>query len=325
MSIKFDGSTAPPAGRREGVQLETGQMEEEERGRRREGERGGRGEREREEEKEEEEKEEEEKEEEEEKDEDEGGGGRRGEEKKDEEEKQEEEGEEEEEEKEEFPARFLSIERILSPQLGPRPPLLSLLSPDGYLQGLPGGFTLDSGHPRPPVPVQVPVPVPGCLQYRGLDFGEPFYPCGVYLPPDSAGQFQLHLEPDPSLGNQLLKLVHLRPDSRQVSGFHGYQQGGVPCAQAQLLRQKPRMRTVFTDGQTKRLEALFALTDYPAVEARAELARSAGLSEETVRVWFKNRRARRKRQRSGSKVTPPSPPSPPPPGGAETRVFASVL
>lgn len=44
------------------------------------------------------------------------------------------------------------------------------------------------------------------------------------------------------------------------------------------------MRTVFTDSQTKQLEALFELTDYPAVEVRAELARSTGLSEETVRV-----------------------------------------
>lgn len=44
------------------------------------------------------------------------------------------------------------------------------------------------------------------------------------------------------------------------------------------------MRTVFTDGQTKRLEALFELTDYPTVEARADVARSTGLSEETVRV-----------------------------------------
>ena len=44
------------------------------------------------------------------------------------------------------------------------------------------------------------------------------------------------------------------------------------------------MRTVFTDCQTKQLEALFELTDYPAVEARAEVARSTGLNEETVRV-----------------------------------------
>ncbi|XP_059188057.1 dharma [Centropristis striata] len=82
------------------------------------------------------------------------------------------------------------------------------------------------------------------------------------------------------------------------------------------------MRTVFTDTQTKRLEALFELTDYPPVEARAEAARSTGLSEETVRVWFKNRRARRKRQRSGSKVKSQSPS---PSTAAEKNLFTSYL
>lgn len=44
------------------------------------------------------------------------------------------------------------------------------------------------------------------------------------------------------------------------------------------------MRTVFTESQSSQLEALFHRTDYPAAEARAELARSSGLTEETVRV-----------------------------------------
>nr|AAI65258.1 Dharma protein [Danio rerio] len=61
-------------------------------------------------------------------------------------------------------------------------------------------------------------------------------------------------------------------------------------------RPRGRIRTVFTDNQTEQLERLFAVTDYPTVETRAELAQNTGLSEETVRVWFKNRRARRKRQ-----------------------------
>lgn len=69
-------------------------------------------------------------------------------------------------------------------------------------------------------------------------------------------------------------------------GYHGYQQAEV-CSQAQQ-RQRARMRTVFTDSQVKQLEALFELTDYPAVEARAEVARSTGLSEETVRVSAQN-------------------------------------
>ncbi|CAL9691206.1 unnamed protein product [Knipowitschia caucasica] len=58
---------------------------------------------------------------------------------------------------------------------------------------------------------------------------------------------------------------------------------------------KPRVRTVFTHTQLQRLEELFEHTRYPAPDKRAEVARSTGLSEETVRVWFKNHRARRKR------------------------------
>lgn len=70
-------------------------------------------------------------------------------------------------------------------------------------------------------------------------------------------------------------------------------------------RQKARMRTVFTDGQTKQLEALFALTDYPAAEARADVSRSSGLSEETVRVSVALRRAQEPRWRPhGSPRTP---------------------
>lgn len=67
-----------------------------------------------------------------------------------------------------------------------------------------------------------------------------------------------------------------------LADLHGYCRAGVP-AQAQL-RQRARVRTVFTDAQMRQLEALFDLTDYPPAEARAEVAKSSGLSEETVRV-----------------------------------------
>uniref|UniRef100_A0A4W4GCT9 Homeobox domain-containing protein n=1 Tax=Electrophorus electricus TaxID=8005 RepID=A0A4W4GCT9_ELEEL len=70
-------------------------------------------------------------------------------------------------------------------------------------------------------------------------------------------------------------------------------------------RQRNRIRTVFTESQTKQLDQLFSLTDYPSAEARAALAKSTGLSEETVRVWFKNRRARRKIQKSTSSAMGP--------------------
>ncbi|XP_047451080.1 dharma [Mugil cephalus] len=197
-----------------------------------------------------------------------------------------------------------SIERILSPQVGHKD-----FSADGYLRGVPGGFCLDSGNLRAPASVPVPVPVPvfvsGCVQYRGVSFGDAFNPyhtdfTGIY---PNSGVF--------------MHFSHDSADAQSMAGFNGFHQ--VPPQ----TRQKSRMRTVFTDSQTKQLEALFELTDYPAVEARAEVARSTGLSEETVRVWFKNRRARRKR--SGSKVKSSSPPPPPPSAEAERKVFTSIL
>ncbi|XP_045930779.1 dharma [Micropterus dolomieu] len=206
-----------------------------------------------------------------------------------------------------------SIERILSPQLGHKPPGTDI-SPDGYLQGLPGGFYLDSGNrpPVPPAPVPVPVPMPGYLQYRGLRCGEAFYPYGTGFHHtdctcmySNSGVYQHFSSQDSA-------------DAQSLAGYHGYHQAG---ASAQS-RQKTRMRTVFTDSQTRQLEALFELTDYPAVQARAEVARSTGLSEEIVRVWFKNRRARRKRQCGESKVRSPSPPRS---AGAENKVFTSFI
>ncbi|XP_030257456.1 cone-rod homeobox protein-like [Sparus aurata] len=199
-----------------------------------------------------------------------------------------------------------SIERILSPQLGHKPPVTEA-SPDLYLQGFPAGFSPDSGSFRPPT-----MSVPGCLQYRGMGFGEAFYPCGAgFHPADFSRVYS-----NPGV------YVHFSSqepaDAQQLVGYHGYHQAG---AQPQP-RQRSRMRTVFTDGQTKRLEALFELTDYPTVEARADVARSTGLSEETVRVWFKNRRARRKRQRSGSQVKSPSPPRS---AGAEKTLLTTFL
>ncbi|KAK9517654.1 hypothetical protein VZT92_023003 [Zoarces viviparus] len=71
--------------------------------------------------------------------------------------------------------------------------------------------------------------------------------------------------------------------------------------------QRARMRTIFTVSQIKQLESLFKVTEYPTTEACTELARSFGLSETPVRVWFQNCRAKRKRRRSGSKVKSSSP------------------
>lgn len=50
------------------------------------------------------------------------------------------------------------------------------------------------------------------------------------------------------------------------------------------MRQRNRIRTVFTENQIKHLDHLFSITDYPSTENRAQLAKRTGLSEETVRV-----------------------------------------
>ena len=76
-------------------------------------------------------------------------------------------------------------------------------------------------------------------------------------------------------------------------GYHGYHQNGVS---ALSQSRQNRMRTVFTNSQTKRLEALHEQTDYPAVDARAEVARMTGLSEETVRVSVTSSSFQTKRQ-----------------------------
>ncbi|KAJ8369159.1 hypothetical protein SKAU_G00091870 [Synaphobranchus kaupii] len=91
-------------------------------------------------------------------------------------------------------------------------------------------------------------------------------------------------------------------------GQGSFQNGAGPQTQCVYLptvdhRKQHRMRTVFTENQTQKLEHLFGVTDYPATEAREELAVKAGLSAETVRVWFKNRRARRRRQGIGKGKT----------------------
>lgn len=56
------------------------------------------------------------------------------------------------------------------------------------------------------------------------------------------------------------------------------------CYQTGQQRQRNRARTVFTESQMTQLDQLFSVTEYPSAEARAELARNTGLSEETVRV-----------------------------------------
>ncbi|XP_039716718.1 paired box protein Pax-4 [Pteropus medius] len=57
-----------------------------------------------------------------------------------------------------------------------------------------------------------------------------------------------------------------------------------------------RNRTIFSPGQAEALEKEFQRGQYPDSVARGKLAASTSLSEDTVRVWFSNRRAKWRRQ-----------------------------
>ncbi|XP_038176458.1 paired box protein Pax-4 isoform X2 [Arvicola amphibius] len=57
-----------------------------------------------------------------------------------------------------------------------------------------------------------------------------------------------------------------------------------------------RNRTIFSPGQAEALEKEFQRGQYPDSAARGKLAAATSLPEDTVRVWFSNRRAKWRRQ-----------------------------
>ncbi|XP_078097218.1 homeobox protein goosecoid-like [Mustelus asterias] len=82
-----------------------------------------------------------------------------------------------------------------------------------------------------------------------------------------------------------------------------YPGSSIPTAQlgfhalAQVQKRRRRHRTVFTELQLRDLENLFNKTSYPDTSTREKLAQSTHLSQETIKVWFKNRRAKVRKQR----------------------------
>lgn len=177
-----------------------------------------------------------------------------------------------------------SIEHLLSPEVGSRPQVEDTCL-EGPLRPTPGGPC-----PWAPAPVPMLVPVPVCLQYRGFTMDR-FCPCraGLHHPNfpgfiPSCALFQHFVQnragPVPPSGklHGCSTCVHLcDPPPSLTEAPHHSQEPQQP-------RQKARMRTVFTEAQSRQLEALFQVTDYPTAEARAELSARTGLTEETIRV-----------------------------------------
>uniref|UniRef100_A0A2K6V2V7 Rhox homeobox family member 1 n=1 Tax=Saimiri boliviensis boliviensis TaxID=39432 RepID=A0A2K6V2V7_SAIBB len=71
-----------------------------------------------------------------------------------------------------------------------------------------------------------------------------------------------------------------------------------------------RRKFKFTPLQVQELENIFEFTQYPDVFLRRELAHAIGVSEEKVRIWFKNKRARYRQQQRQLMLVNEPPPEP---------------
>jgi len=57
-----------------------------------------------------------------------------------------------------------------------------------------------------------------------------------------------------------------------------------------------RGRSVFTSAQITHLEAYFNVNEYIDGERKQELSRLTNISEQQIKVWFQNRRQKKKRE-----------------------------
>nr|WMI31540.1 EmxA [Stenostomum brevipharyngium] len=69
------------------------------------------------------------------------------------------------------------------------------------------------------------------------------------------------------------------------------------------IRKPKRVRTAFSPMQLMRMEAAFEKNPYIVGQERKELANNLNLSETQVKVWFQNRRTKKKRVDSGSECS----------------------
>uniref|UniRef100_A0A3B3BK57 Paired box 4 n=1 Tax=Oryzias melastigma TaxID=30732 RepID=A0A3B3BK57_ORYME len=88
---------------------------------------------------------------------------------------------------------------------------------------------------------------------------------------------------------------------RKIQTGHGALQIEVKDQETSCDQQKSkggqlRNRTSFTQEQSRALEQEFAQRHYADLYTREKLSAEIKLSEETIKVWFSNRRAKRRRE-----------------------------
>ncbi|XP_039524186.1 paired box protein Pax-4 isoform X2 [Pimephales promelas] len=110
--------------------------------------------------------------------------------------------------------------------------------------------------------------------------------------------------PSVSSINRILKKIHLDVDvmgSAYPSVKHIYTVDEQRSLQQQTdttpRGTSPRNRTAFTPNQSERLEKEFIRGLYPDLLTREKLSEETNLPQDTIKVWFSNRRARMRRER----------------------------
>ncbi|XP_073953018.1 homeobox protein Hox-A3-like [Choristoneura fumiferana] len=99
-----------------------------------------------------------------------------------------------------------------------------------------------------------------------------------------------------SNNNNLALPVVPTQEPKPFSVYNGYTEwcGNRQQAPTQPVAKKKRSRTVFTTKQLLGLEEFFDDNKYADRNRRRQMAAQLGLPEETVKIWFQNRRMRDK-------------------------------